>query len=155
MLGDAEEPRRDLSKDSTLSQDNLQTPVRDQAQQVDTDEFWSVATPFEEPLSSRWFIPSIVALVAIATPWYLPEDVASRFWQGLPVWVWITLASSFGLSVLICYSALFLWRDRAPDSESTGSESTGSVPIGRDVQGGDAADSYEEASVSDSAAGPR
>ncbi len=77
-----------------------------------------MATPFREPVSKRWFVPAVLALIAVATPWYLPLDVATRFWHGLPVWVWVALSCALGLSVLTCYGALALWRDANPQEGS-------------------------------------
>lgn len=79
--------------------------------QRDDDEFWRAVSPRLEPLRTRWFpVAALVALVA-SVPWYLPVEMASRAYGGLPLWVWMTLASSAVLSTVTSLAALRAWRD--------------------------------------------
>lgn len=79
------------------------------------EEFWKVARPPREPLDSRWFPIAVIATLTVATPWYLPEELAHRVWEGLPLWVWIALGGAVVLSCLTAVGALALWRE--DDSE--------------------------------------
>ncbi|MEM1247396.1 MAG: hypothetical protein AAGA81_16880 [Acidobacteriota bacterium] len=88
--------------------------------QRDTEEFWQVVAPTLEPLRTRWFpVGAILALLA-SVPWYLPSDLASRDFAGLPFWVWMTLISSAVLAALNSLASFRSWRDA--ESETSGPE---------------------------------
>jgi len=77
----------------------------------DMDAFWAAASPTQEPINKRWYIPAAILLMLIGTPWLWPAGEEGPVFAGLPVWVWITIGASFGLSVLTAFGAIRLWRD--------------------------------------------
>jgi len=53
----------------------------------------------------------LVALCAIATAPIPFAGAQTRWWAGLPVWLWWSLGFTALLSGLTCYAILRLWRD--------------------------------------------
>ncbi len=82
--------------------------------QLEIEEFWRVATPEREPFQVRAFRWGVVLILAVATPWYLPDRWGMRILAGLPVWVWVALSAAFLLAVLSSFGALVWWRDGVP-----------------------------------------
>jgi hypothetical protein len=80
----------------------------------DLDLFWREAELAHEPLAWRWYLPVAVLLLVLNVPWYLSPEVLERIYHGLPLFAWMALATSFGLSCLICWAALRHWRGSAP-----------------------------------------
>ena len=89
--------------------------------QRDEDELWRSMTPESEPTRVRLFLPLVLVIVVLSVPWYLPGELASRVYSGLPVWVWCTLAASACLSTLTCWASLRWWRDEDPGTEPSSS----------------------------------
>ena len=77
----------------------------------DMSRFWREIKPRREPLDSRWFLPSVLLLMVISVPWYLPSGFVGRLYGGLPVWIWIALACSVLLAAITSFVALRSWRD--------------------------------------------
>ncbi len=75
------------------------------------EEFWEAARTGREPSDSRWFFPAVIAVLVVATPWYLPESIGTRQAGGLPLWVWQALFGALGVSALTAYGAFRLWRE--------------------------------------------
>ena len=79
--------------------------------QRDDEEFWRVVAPAREPLRTRWFPVGAAVALVVSVPWYLPVEIASRSFAGLPLWVWITLASSATLAAITSLASFRSWRD--------------------------------------------
>lgn len=84
------------------------------ADERDADAFWEAIRPADEPIRHRWFLPTILAILVLSVPWYLPHDPGDRLLAGLPLWTWVTLACAAGLAVVTAWASLRLWRDE-PD----------------------------------------
>lgn len=77
----------------------------------DMERFWRVAVPPREPARSRIYVPGLIALAALGTPFYWgSEGLPSVLW-GLPAWVWMALACAAGVSCLTAWAALTRWDD--------------------------------------------
>lgn len=79
--------------------------------QQDEAALWSAIEPRGEPVRTRWYLPSVLLLLVIGTPWYLPHAIADRLVAGLPVWTLISLATAVGLSCVVAVASLVAWRD--------------------------------------------
>ena len=77
----------------------------------DMSRFWREIKPRREPLDKRWFLPSVLVLMVISVPWYLPSGFVGRLYGGLPVWIWIALVCSVLLAAITSFVALRSWRD--------------------------------------------
>ena len=91
--------------------------MKEYGDQRDDDELWRSLEPTKEPTRVRLFLPLVLIIVVMSVPWYLPPELSSRTYSGLPVWVWCTLAASACLSAVTCWASLRWWRD-----EETGSD---------------------------------
>jgi hypothetical protein len=78
----------------------------------DDADLWASIEPVKEPVRTRWYLPSVLALLVVGTPWYLPHSIADRLVGGLPLWTMISLASAVGLAGVISLAALSAWNDR-------------------------------------------
>lgn len=114
-------------------------PKREYADERDMERFWEVARLEREPARQWWYIPLIVALIFWSIPWggiQLPDfelefgnyylvtapEIHSVFNYeaiilGLPVWIWIPLGCTLGLSVLTAFAILRFWGDGDSDSD--------------------------------------
>ena len=91
-------------------------PKREYADERDMDRFWETARLEREPARQWWYIPLILGLILISIPWsgLLPSE---RIVMGLPVWIWIPLGSTLGLSILTAFAILRFWADGDSDSD--------------------------------------
>ena len=85
----------------------------------DPEVFWAAIRPVDEPLRHRWFLPTVVVILIVSVPWYLPPSVGDRLAGGLPVWTWITILCGLALAGVTAFASLRLWRD---GSDEAGSE---------------------------------
>ena len=107
---------------------------REYADERDMDRFWEVARLEREPARQWWYIPLILGLLFISIPWYVTlhlavgEGEGEGFfaflfpkWEalllGLPLWIWIPLGCTLGLSTLTAFAILRFWRDGDSDSD--------------------------------------
>ena len=105
---------------------------REYADERDMDRFWEVARLEREPARQWWYIPLILGLLFISIPWYVTLHLAvgegEGFfaflfpkWEalllGLPLWIWIPLGCTLGLSTLTAFAILRFWRDGDSDSD--------------------------------------
>ena len=107
-------------------------PKREYAGERDMDHFWDVAQLKREPARQWWYIPLILVLILVSIPWFGAAhtrvdgeygSVSIQYgpvnWEavhlGLPVWIWIPLVCTLGLSILTSVAILRFWRD--DDSE--------------------------------------
>jgi hypothetical protein len=81
----------------------------------DMDAFWEAAVPTDEPSRRRWYLPAVIALLVLGAPWYWTPGEEGPAFAGLPVWVWISIASSLALSILTAIAAICFWRDDETD----------------------------------------
>ena len=86
-------------------------PLPEYSNEREDELFWSEVRPQDEPIRRKWFLPSVALLLAVNIPWYLPDDVAARFWGGLPVWTWIALGSAAGIGFVTALVCLLAWND--------------------------------------------
>lgn len=86
----------------------FQEPYRDRR---DDDELWSVVRPASEPTGQRWFLVTALVAVVFGAPWYLPAELEARVLSGLPLWVWISLASAVVLALVSSVAAARFWQD--------------------------------------------
>lgn len=106
-------------------------PKHEYADERDMDRFWEVAQLDREPAKQWWYIPLILGLILVSIPWYaaLYMKVAEGEglivfiffdWEvmflGLPIWIWIPIGCTLGLSILTSFAVLGFWRDG--DSEA-------------------------------------
>lgn len=75
------------------------------------DAFWNAIKPRREPMQKRWYIPLVILLLVVATPWYWSRDSEIPVIAGLPLWVWITIAATAALATLTALMIIFAWRD--------------------------------------------
>ena len=80
-----------------------------------SEEFWSTIRPRREPLGWRPFVPSVLVLLALNVPWWLPDRLGSSIVLGLPLFVWTALATSLALAVVTAWAALRHWDDDDED----------------------------------------
>ena len=79
--------------------------------EVASDEFWRAMKPRREPLNWRPFVPSVLVLLALNVPWWLPEGLGASLLLGLPLFVWTALLTSLALAALTAWAALRHWQD--------------------------------------------
>ncbi len=115
-------------------------PKREYADERDMDRFWAVARLEREPARQWWYIPFVLVLILVSIPWYaaphfvelgevqvgsflastrvdaLSLDLDALF-LGLPVWIWIPIVCTLGLSILTSVAVLRFWRDGDSDSD--------------------------------------
>jgi hypothetical protein len=103
--------------------------LSDYGDERDQDAFWEAIRPADEPLRHRWFLPTVIAILAISVPWYLPASVGGRLIAGLPVWTWITIACGLFLAVVTAFASLRLWRDGGGEGpEEAGGQASAGPP---------------------------
>lgn len=88
------------------------------ADERDEEALWSVVRPEREPASTSWFLPTVLGLLVVGTPWHATLGWTESLVGGLPVWVWISLACGVGISTITAIAALTAWRD--PEHERRG-----------------------------------
>ncbi len=88
----------------------------------DTDVFWSVIRPADEPIRHRWFLPTVVVILTLSVPWYLPPETGDRLVGGLPLWTWITVVCGAALAVVTAWASLRLWRNEPDGGRGAGDE---------------------------------
>jgi len=96
---------------------NLSDPSSEYANERDMDVFWSAIRPADEPLRHRWFLPTVVVILVLSVPWYLPSEIGDRLVSGLPLWTWITVVCGTALAAVTAWASLRLWRNE-PDGGS-------------------------------------
>jgi len=96
------------------------------------DRFWEVAKLDREPARQWWYIPLILGLILLSIPWlaarYFVTETEQGFtwmqfstfnWEamifGLPIWIWVTVGCTLGLSFLTSFAVLGFWRDGDSD----------------------------------------
>lgn len=85
----------------------------------------SLAAPRREPLDSAVFRWGVPLCLLVGTPWYLPQDLATRQYGGLPLWTWISLVSALALAVVTATAALGSWSDEElPDGTADATPDT-------------------------------
>ncbi len=84
----------------------------------DMERFWREAVPKREPAKQRWYIPGLLAFIVLSIPWYFEAGHVGRVIGGLPVWVWIAVGCTFGVSCLTALATLFFWHDDPDDPGS-------------------------------------
>jgi hypothetical protein len=78
----------------------------------DMDRFWAVATSLSrEPLRQKWFLPLLIAVIAISIPWYRSSGESGSIIAGLPGWVWTSLICTAAVSVITAVGVLVFWKD--------------------------------------------
>lgn len=107
-------------------------PKHEYESERDMDRFWEVAQLECEPAKQWWYIPLILGLIVVSIPWYtgLYMTVAegegffafiALDWDahvlGLPLWIWIPVGCTLGLSILTSVAVLCFWRDGDSDSD--------------------------------------
>ncbi|HVS12544.1 MAG TPA: hypothetical protein VMV46_01375 [Thermoanaerobaculia bacterium] len=90
----------------------------------DDESLWEAIRPASEPSATRWFLPAVLLLLTVGTPWHATLGWSTAMWNGLPLWVWISLACGAGLSGVTAVAAVCAWRD--PDLEPSDRAGTGS-----------------------------
>lgn len=83
----------------------------------DMDRFWEVAKLDREPFLQRWYIPAVLFLIVISIPWYRSGNETGTLIFGLPLWIWVPLVCTLGLSILTSLAILRFWKDNDPGSE--------------------------------------
>lgn len=83
----------------------------------DMDRFWEVAKLDREPFLQRWYIPSVLFLIVISIPWYRSGSETGTLILGMPLWIWVPLVCTLGLSILTSLAILRFWKDNGPGSE--------------------------------------
>lgn len=78
----------------------------------DMDHFWEVANSLKkEPLRQKWFLPILIICIVISIPWYRTSGESGSIIAGLPVWIWVSLASALGVSILTTIGMLLFWKE--------------------------------------------
>ena len=78
----------------------------------DMERFWSVADNLKkEALRQKWFLPVLIAFIVISIPWYRTAGESGSIIGGLPVWIWVSLASALGVSIVTAVGILLFWKD--------------------------------------------
>ena len=67
------------------------------------------ALPASDGQFPRWIWGVYVLLFAASVPWYIPADAPLRLWFGLPHWVVISLAATFGVALFTAVVINRLW----------------------------------------------
>jgi hypothetical protein len=86
--------------------------TKEYAGERDEEAFWRAVKPRREPMQRRWYLPALLVGLAISVPWYWESGAQASLLLGLPVWVWVTLVSSFAISGLTAYVAVRHWDDQ-------------------------------------------
>lgn len=74
--------------------------------------------PAREPIS-RWSLwVSIVGIILLGIPWYLPTGLIGSTYMGIPVWFCLSVASAIALSATTSYACLTQWN--LEDTEDRG-----------------------------------
>lgn len=95
------------------------TPHRPEyADERDMQRFWQEVAPKREPLKQRWYIPGLLVFVVLSIPWYFPAGHLGRVIGGLPLWVWIAVGCTFGVSCLTASATLWFWSDDDDDDNA-------------------------------------
>jgi len=81
----------------------------------DMQRFWAVAVPRREPATSRAYLPGLLTLVVLSTPFYWGSQQVPAIVWGLPTWVWVAVICSAGVSALTAWAAIARWDDREPE----------------------------------------
>lgn len=81
------------------------------ADERDEQAFWEAIRPEREPSSTRWFLPAVVALLVLGTPWHAWLGWTVAVWRGLPLWVWVSVACGLGISLVTAVASIRAWRD--------------------------------------------
>lgn len=89
----------------------VETRRREYADEQDEEALWDEIRPLREPTSTRWFLPLLLTLLVLGTPWHATLGWTVAIEGGLPLWVWLSLACGFGISVLTAVAAVRAWRD--------------------------------------------
>ena len=92
------------------------------ANERDTDALWSAIRPADEPLRHRWFLPTVVVILVLSVPWYLPAKIGDRLVGGLPLWTWITVVCATALAAVTAWASLRLWRNEPDGGSRAGDE---------------------------------
>jgi hypothetical protein len=92
-------------------QSKLPPALQEYADERDLDAFWREARPRREPVGRRWFVPSILVLLALSIPWYVPTELVARVVGGLPLWTWIALACSMAVAGITAWVGIAHWDD--------------------------------------------
>lgn len=82
----------------------------------DMDRFWQEAKPRSEPTALRWYVPTILVLIVLSIPWYLPSGQVGTVVAGFPLWIWTALGCSLGIAILTAFAILRSWKDDDPDA---------------------------------------
>ena len=77
----------------------------------DMERFWEEIKPRREPMQVRWFLPSVILLMVISVPWYLPAGFMGGLSGGLPSWIWVSIACATLIAGVTSYVALRSWQD--------------------------------------------
>ena len=93
------------------SGDKGSQPLAEYRGERDIERFWREVAPRREPVQRRWFLPTVLGLLVLSVPWYLPTGYMGRLFGGLPGWVWMALLCSAGISALTAFMALRHWHD--------------------------------------------
>lgn len=92
-------------------------PYNEYHDERDTEAFWEAIKPDHEPIQIRWYMPLVILLLVICTPWYWLKDAEVPVIAGLPLWVWITIATTAALAVVTALMIIFAWRDDPQPNE--------------------------------------
>lgn len=85
---------------------------REYAEERDMERFWKEARGLKsEPARQRWFLPLLLAFIVISIPFYLPAGRIEPVILGFPLWVWMPLLCTIGVSALTALGALKYWKD--------------------------------------------
>lgn len=106
-----------MSEKADRMDSNPIKPFHEYDEARDMDRFWEEIRPEREPFQKRWYIPAIILLLVVGAPWYWGSGNQTPILAGLPVWVWITIGSTFAIGVLTAVMAVFFWEDD-PDRDN-------------------------------------
>ena len=62
----------------------------------------------------RWIWAVYLVLFVASVPWYVPAGAPLRLWFGLPHWVVLSLAATFGVALFTAFVVHFLWPAQEP-----------------------------------------
>jgi hypothetical protein len=95
------------------------------ADERDDPGLWAVACPEREPATTVWFLPTVLVLLGLGTPWHAAFGWSVATWVGLPAWVWISVGSAGALSIVTAVAAIRFWSDPELDQETERGERAG------------------------------
>ncbi len=101
---------------------NPSDPSSEYANERDPDVLWSAIRPADEPIRHRWFLPTVVVILTLSVPWYLPSELGDRLVGGLPLWTWITVVCAAALAAVTAWASLRLWRNELDCGRRAGDE---------------------------------